>query len=184
MLKPTLLQHQEYSQAMYGGMAHPQVGVSPLAPVGKATYAITSYEHWLQAVNLYLSVYLLLPANVPLVVKMLKYAEIIWGLAEEGVTGGHTMRRSGPCGSLGGGRGTPLIGNCGSRRPNQSDGWWVLLFSWVPPFQARVGPCPCMSVPVSATTGESRVTEPHVTLHKSASHAVGVAIPWCGIATP
>ena len=84
MLKPTLLQHQEYSQAMYGGMAHPQGDMSPRAPVGKASYAITTYERWLQAFNLYMSVYLLLPANVPLAVKMLKYAEIIRGLAEEG----------------------------------------------------------------------------------------------------
>ena len=84
MLKPTLLQHQEYSQAMYGGMAHPQGGMSQRAPVGKAAFAITSYERWLQAFNLYMSVYLLLPANVPLAVKMRKYAEIIRGLAEEG----------------------------------------------------------------------------------------------------
>ena len=84
MLKPTLLQHQEYSQAMYGGMAHPQGDMSPRAPVGKASYAITTYERWLQAFNLYMSVYLLLPANVPLAVKMLKYEEIIRGLAEEG----------------------------------------------------------------------------------------------------
>ena len=84
MLKPTLLQHQEYSQAMYGGMAHPQGGMSQRATVGKAALAITSYERWLQAFNLYMSVYLLLPANVPLAVKMLKYAEIIRGLAEEG----------------------------------------------------------------------------------------------------
>ena len=79
-----MLQHQEYSQAMYGGMAHPQGGMSQRATVGKAAFAITSYERWLQAFNLYMSVYLLLPANVPLAVKMLKYAEIIRGLAEEG----------------------------------------------------------------------------------------------------
>ena len=85
MLKPNPLQHQDYSQAMYWGMAHPQAGLSLRPPVGKATYAIASYERWLQAFNLYMSVYLLLPANVPLAVKILKYAEIIRGLAEEGV---------------------------------------------------------------------------------------------------
>ena len=86
------------------------------------------------------------------------------------------MRRFGPCGSLGGGRGTPLIGNCGSTRPNQSDGLQVLRFRWVPPFQARVGPGSHMSVPVSARRegGWRCVTEPHATLHTSASHWVGL----------
>ena len=65
-------------------MAYPQAGLSLRPPVGKATYAIASYERWLQAFNLYMSVYLLLLANVPLAVKILKYAEIIRGLAEEG----------------------------------------------------------------------------------------------------
>ena len=80
MLKPTRMQHLEYGHA-YGGAP---TATNVVAKSPNNTHEFISFEKWLQAFNLYMAVYLLKPANMPLAVQMLKYAKIIRGLADAG----------------------------------------------------------------------------------------------------
>ena len=80
LLKPTQVQHQDYTLSVNSGTTQPTFCVSPARPKAEPL----SFERWVQAFQLYMSVYLLAPANVLLAVKMLKYMEVIRRLAEQG----------------------------------------------------------------------------------------------------
>ena len=73
LLKPTQVQHQDYTLSVNSGPSHPTFCVSP----AKSKTEPLSFDRWVQAFQLYMSVYLLAPANVLLAVKMLKYIIII-----------------------------------------------------------------------------------------------------------
>ena len=80
LLKPTHVQHQDYTMSVNSGATQPTFCVSPAKPKTEPL----SFERWVQAFQLYMSVYLLAPANALLAVKMLKYMEVIRHLAEQG----------------------------------------------------------------------------------------------------
>ena len=80
LLKPTQVQHQDYTLSVNSGAIQPTICVSPAKPKTEPL----SFERWVQAFQLYMSVYLLAPANALLAVKMLKYMEVIRRLAEQG----------------------------------------------------------------------------------------------------
>ena len=80
LLKPTQVQHQDYTLSVNSGATQPTFCVSPAKPKAEPL----SFERWVQAFQLYMSVYLLAPANALLAVKMLKYMEVIRRLAEQG----------------------------------------------------------------------------------------------------
>ncbi|RLJ22837.1 hypothetical protein DJ031_00180 [bacterium endosymbiont of Escarpia laminata] len=80
LLKPTGAQQQEYALAINKVVGNPTLCVSPAKPKD----SVLTFGQWGQAFQMYMSVYLLQPANLPSAVKMLKYMEIVRGLAEEG----------------------------------------------------------------------------------------------------
>ena len=81
LLKPSLTQDSEYALSILGGVASPTIRVAP----AKAKHnPIASFETWSQAFQMYMSVYLLSPMYVHDATKMLKYIEVIRGLAEQG----------------------------------------------------------------------------------------------------
>ena len=83
LLKPSLTQDSssEYALSIIGGVASPTIRVAP----AKAKHSqIVSFETWSQAFQMYMSVYLLSPMYVHDATKMLKYIEVIRGLAEQG----------------------------------------------------------------------------------------------------
>ena len=80
LLKPTQVQHQDYTLSVNSGATQPTFCVSPAKPKAEPL----SFECWVQAFQLHRSVYLLAPANALLAVKMLKYMEVIRRLAEQG----------------------------------------------------------------------------------------------------
>ncbi|RLJ22738.1 hypothetical protein DJ031_00305 [bacterium endosymbiont of Escarpia laminata] len=80
LLTPTLTQQQDYALSIHRGVSTPTFCVSPTKPKSTAL----SFEQWGQAFQLYMSVYLLQPTNLHAAVKMLKYIEVIRGLAEDG----------------------------------------------------------------------------------------------------
>ena len=80
LLKPSLIQPQEFALSIDRGATNPTVCVSPAKPKD----AVMSVDQWGRAFQLYMSVYLLQPANLPSAVKMLKYMEVVRGLADAG----------------------------------------------------------------------------------------------------
>ena len=83
LLKPSLTQDSssEYALSIIGGVASPTIRVAP----AKTKHSqIVSFETWSQAFQMYMSVYLLSPMYVHDATKMLKYIEVIRGLAEQG----------------------------------------------------------------------------------------------------
>ena len=80
LLKPSLTHDSEYALSILGGVASPTIRVAP----AKAKHSpIASFETWSQAFQMYMSVYLLSPMYVHDATKMLKYIEVIRGLAEQ-----------------------------------------------------------------------------------------------------
>ena len=79
LLKPSLVQPQEYSLSINSGVTNPTFCESPAKPKDE----VLSFEQW-GSLSADMSVYLLQPANLPCAVKMLKYMEMVRGLVEEG----------------------------------------------------------------------------------------------------
>ena len=80
LLKPSLIQPQEFALSIDRGASQPTVCVFPARPKD----VVLSIDQWGRAFQLYMSVYLLQPANLPCAVKMLKYMEVVRGLADAG----------------------------------------------------------------------------------------------------
>ena len=66
LLKPSLIQPQEFALSIDRGASQPTVCVSPARP----NDAVLSIDQWGRAFQLYMSVYLLQPANLPCAVKI------------------------------------------------------------------------------------------------------------------
>ena len=80
LLKPSLIQPQEFALSIDRGASQPTVCVSPARPKD----AVLSIDQWGRAFQLYMSVYLLQPANLPCAVKLLKYMEVVRGVGRCG----------------------------------------------------------------------------------------------------
>ena len=81
LIKPDHLHQHDYAPSVQGATASPTFCVSP----AKANPSETlSFQLWMQAFQMYMSVYLTQPANLPCATKMLKYIEVVRGLAQEG----------------------------------------------------------------------------------------------------
>ena len=80
LLKPSFIQPQEFALSIDRGASQPTVCVSPARPKDAAV----SIDQWGRAFQLYMSAYLLQPANLPCAVKMLKYTEVVRELADAG----------------------------------------------------------------------------------------------------
>ena len=81
LIKPDQLQQHDYALSVQGAAASPTFCVSPAK--AKPSEAL-SFQLWMQAFQMYMSVYLMQPTNLPCATKMLKYIEVVRGLAQEG----------------------------------------------------------------------------------------------------
>ena len=162
LLKPSLTQDSEYALSILGGVASPTIRVAP----AKAKHSpIASFETWSQAFQMYMSVYLLSPMYVHDATKMLKYIEVIRGLAEQG---GNWRAYDEAFRSLRVSRGWNWdSGNSGLRRRNRQ---WCDDNLGPLPFKSRV----ILGAPLalaSPLTGGSIVQETRVTSPIDAKHA-------------
>ena len=81
LIKPDQLQQHDYGLSVQVATGSPTFCVSPAKAKPSETL---SFPLWMQAFQMYMSVYLTQPANLPCATKMLKYIEVVRGLAQEG----------------------------------------------------------------------------------------------------
>ena len=81
LIKPDQLQQHDYALSVQVVTTSPTFWVSPAKAKPSETL---SFQLLMQAFEMYMSVYLTQPANLPCATKMLKYIEAVRGLAQEG----------------------------------------------------------------------------------------------------